>query len=45
MSIAENIQKLKSIVPPYVSVIAVTKTRSEEEILQAYYKRKKIWQI
>lgn len=35
-SIAENIRKLLDELPPGVSVVAVTKTRTEEEILEAY---------
>ena len=36
MSTAENIRKLKKIIPSHISVIAVSKTRSAEEILEAY---------
>jgi len=35
-NIAENIRKLLDELPPGVSVVAVTKTRTEEEILEAY---------
>jgi pyridoxal phosphate enzyme (YggS family) len=36
MSIAENIVKLKSSLPQNVNIIAISKTRSKEEILDAY---------
>ena len=36
MSIAENLLKIKSALPDSVSLVAVSKTKSAEEILQAY---------
>jgi pyridoxal phosphate enzyme (YggS family) len=36
MSIAENIVRLKSSVPQNVSIIAISKTRSKDEIIDAY---------
>ena len=36
MSISENIRKLRSHIPENVSIIAVSKTRSAREILEAY---------
>ena len=36
MSIAENIRKFKEQLPPFVSVIAISKTKPVEDILEAY---------
>ncbi len=36
MSISENIKRVKDSLPDGVSLVAVTKTKSEDEILQAY---------
>lgn len=36
-SIAENIAQLRQIIPPSVKLIAVSKTKTAEEILQAYH--------
>ncbi len=36
MSIAENLLKIKSALPENISLVAVSKTKSAEEILQAY---------
>ncbi|MCX2719393.1 YggS family pyridoxal phosphate-dependent enzyme [Lentiprolixibacter aurantiacus] len=36
MSIAENLLKIKSALPEHVSLVAVSKTKSAEDILQAY---------
>jgi pyridoxal phosphate enzyme (YggS family) len=37
MSIPENIRNLKNLIPPHVNVIAVSKTKSTGEILEAYH--------
>ncbi len=36
MSIAENIKRLKEALPPGITVVAVTKTRTPEEAMEAY---------
>jgi len=36
MSISENIIRLKNELPPEVTLVAVTKTKSEDEIMEAY---------
>ena len=36
MSIAENIRNLKTVIPSHICVIAISKTKSEAEILEVY---------
>lgn len=43
MSIAENIQKLKNEIPPQVTLIAVSKTKPVEAIMEAYNAGHKIF--
>lgn len=35
--IAENLEKIKSTIPDHVTLVAVSKTKSKEEILEAYH--------
>src|ERR1039457_2962411 len=43
MSIAENIQKIKSEIPPHVKLVIVTKTHPTEKIFEAYNSGNKIF--
>ncbi len=43
MSIAENLQKLKSEIPERVSIVAVSKKKSVDEILEAYHGGQRIF--
>ncbi|NPA68783.1 MAG: YggS family pyridoxal phosphate-dependent enzyme [Chlorobi bacterium] len=43
MSIARNIEKIKSELPSYVKLVAVSKTKPEEDIMQAYNAGHKIF--
>jgi pyridoxal phosphate enzyme (YggS family) len=43
MSIAENIRQLRSKIPSHVSVIAISKTKSEGEIMEAYQEGHRIF--
>lgn len=43
MSIAENIDKIKSTLPAHVKLVAVSKTKPEELILEAYHHGQKIF--
>ena len=36
MNIAENLEKIKATLPPHVDLVAVSKTKSETEIMEAY---------
>ena len=36
MNIAENLDKIKATLPPHVELVAVSKTKSETEIMEAY---------
>jgi len=36
MGIAENLKGIKEKIPPYVTLVAVSKTKSDEEIMEAY---------
>ena len=36
MSIAENLRKIKSEIPGYVCLVAVSKTKSPEQLMEAY---------
>jgi pyridoxal phosphate enzyme (YggS family) len=36
MSIAENLEKIKASLPPQITLVAVSKTKSNQEILEAY---------
>jgi pyridoxal phosphate enzyme (YggS family) len=37
MNIPENIRNLKNLLPPHVSIIAISKTKSTDEIMEAYH--------
>jgi len=43
MSIAENLTKIKDSIPEGVKLIAVSKTKSNEEILEAYHSGQKVF--
>ena len=43
MSIAENIQKLKSEIPSYVTLVAVSKTKPAEAVMEAYHAGHKVF--
>lgn len=43
MSIQENLEKLKSTLPPHVKLIAVSKTKPVEVILEAYHVGQKVF--
>ena len=43
MSIAENISKIKTLIPKNVTLVAVSKTQSVENILEAYNTGHKIF--
>jgi pyridoxal phosphate enzyme (YggS family) len=43
MSIAENIDQIKSTLPAHVKLVAVSKTKPAEDILEAYYHGQKIF--
>ncbi len=43
MSITENIERLKKHIPSHVKIVAISKTKSPEEILEAYHAGQRIF--
>lgn len=43
MSIAENLENIKASLPEHVTLVAVSKTKSDEEIMQAYHAGQRIF--
>ena len=43
MNIAENLKKIQKTLPPHVCLVAVSKTKSESEILEAYQAGQRIF--